>query len=68
MAIPRGKDLTRKADLFDMLLVEPVERITHMLRRGDPISDDAEASIQKIIARGDALKSAYEHRISVIEQ
>lgn len=67
MSIPRAKDMTRKADVFDMLLVEPIERITHMLRRGDPVSDDAENAIHKIIARGDALKAAYEQRISVVE-
>lgn len=67
MAIPRAKDMTRKADVFDILLIDPVERLTHMLRRGDAISDDAEAAICKMIARGDALKAAYEHRVSVVE-
>lgn len=68
MNLPRSHDMSRKADVFDMMLVHPIERLTERLRRGDPFDNDACNAIEKLIMRGDGLKAAYEHRCSLVEE
>ena len=65
--LPRQFDTTRPVDAFDTMVLGGIERLTDRLRRGDPVSAQACADIERIIARLSALKAAYEHRTSLID-
>jgi hypothetical protein len=61
--IPRGADLTRPRNAFSMMVLEPIERMTTALRRGDPFSETALQDMLAMNRRLDAFGSALRARL-----
>lgn len=65
--LPRVQDSTRPREAFSLLVLEPVERLTTALRRGDPFSDQALSDMQALNRRLKSFGDALEYRISLVE-
>lgn len=66
--LPRAKDTTKPRDVFAMLYLEPLERVTMALRRGDAFSPASIAQLEAMTRRFDALKAALDDRMQMIEE
>jgi len=60
--LPRAADQTRPLDTFDTLVLNSIEHLTNRLRRGDSVSAQGAYDIGRLIARLEALKTAFEAR------
>ena len=65
--LPRAADKTRPRDAYQMMVLDPIERTTTALRRGDAISAQSVAEIDALIRRVEALKLALEDRLQILE-
>lgn len=65
--LPRVPDSTRPREAFALLVLEPVERLTTALRRGDAFSAQALADMEALRNRLKAFDAALDARISALE-
>lgn len=65
--LPRANDTTRPRDTFVLMVLEPVERLTTALRRGDPFSAQALADMEALDNRLSAFSDALAARVALVE-
>ena len=65
--LPRAPDTSRPRDTFAMMVLEPVERVTMALRRGDAFSDQALTDMEHLRNRLQAFDAALEARLRLVE-
>lgn len=65
--LPRVSDCTRPRETFSLLVLEPIERLTTALRRGDAFSAQALADMEALRNRLKAFDAALDARLSVLE-
>lgn len=65
--LPRIADSTRPREAFTLLVLEPVERMTTALRRGDPFSQQALMDMLALQHRLTAFADALNARLSLVE-
>ena len=65
--LPRAKDITRRLDLFDLMVIEPIERVTTLLRRGEPFTVEQVDRMERLRMRLEALIAALDARLSLVE-
>ena len=64
--LPRHNDQS-PPDVFDMLLVFPMENVTKLLRRGAPFTEADVEKLEKLRRRSQALVSALDDRLKLLE-
>lgn len=65
--LPRANDKTRPREAFAIMVLQPVERLTDALRRGDPFSEQALRDMDHLANRLDAFRAALAERIAHAE-
>lgn len=61
--LPRGADVTRPKNAFALVVLEPLERLTTSLRRGDPFSEEALQDMLAMQRRLDGFSAALRDRM-----
>lgn len=65
--LPRVADNTRPREVFALMVLEPVERMTTALRRGDPFSAQALTDMEQLDRRLRAFSDALAARVKMVE-
>ena len=66
--LPRVQDTTRPRDVFEIMVLGPVERMTDSLRRGDAFGAQALAEMEQLQRRLRAFDAALTARIQAAQQ
>lgn len=65
--LPRAPDTSRPRDLFSVLVLWPIERLTDSLRRGDAFTAQSLVEMEHLRNRLKAFDAALEDRLSLID-
>ena len=65
--LPRAKDNTRPRDVFKVMILGGVEKLTESLRRGDPYDHQSLVEMQHLQQRLEAFSDALDARVGVLE-